>query len=79
MNIKKNIAVSETGFLFNPSNGDTFSLNPSGQEIVSLMKQDYDSDEIMEYFINKYAIDQNTLEKDMYDFMNMLREYKITQ
>ena len=36
--LKKNIAVSESGFVFNPTSGDSFSLNTVGTEILKLMK-----------------------------------------
>ena len=34
MKLKKNIATSESGFVFNPSTGDSFSLNTIGAEIL---------------------------------------------
>ena len=37
MKIKKNIALSDTGFVFNPGNGDSFSVNPIGLEILKIL------------------------------------------
>ena len=34
MRLKKNIAVSDSGFVFNPTTGDSYSLNPVGKEIL---------------------------------------------
>lgn len=79
MIIKKNIAVSDSGFIFNPSTGDSFSVNPIGQEIFTLIKDGKNDDEIVAHFMENYAIDQETLEKDLYDFKNMLNEYRLTQ
>jgi len=39
MKVHPNIAVSESGYLFNPSNGDSFSLNPTATDIILLLKQ----------------------------------------
>ena len=36
MNIRKDIAISDTGFVFDPVTGESFSLNPIGVEILSL-------------------------------------------
>ena len=47
MRIKKNIAVSESGFLFNPSTGDSFSVNPVGQDVIKLMKEDKSDEDII--------------------------------
>ncbi len=79
MMIRKNIAVSDTGFLFNPSTGDSFSVNPVGQEIFGLLKEGKGDREIVAYIIDNYAVDKDTAEKDLYDFKNMLSNFKLTQ
>lgn len=79
MMIKKNIAISDTGFLFNPSTGDSFSVNPVGQEIFRLIKKGKNDNEIISFFLTNYAVDKETIEKDLYDFKNMLNEYRLTQ
>ena len=38
MEIKKNIAISETGFVFDPSTGDSFTLNAVGLEIIGFLR-----------------------------------------
>ena len=38
MKLKRNIAVSESGFLFDPTSGESYSLNEQGLEILNLMK-----------------------------------------
>ena len=37
MKLKKNIAVSETGFLFDPNTGESYNLNNTGQLIIKLL------------------------------------------
>lgn len=73
MNINKNIAISDSGFLFNPSTGDSFSANPIGKEIIILIKEDKKFDEIVQHIGSKYAVDQDTLEKDLADFLYILK------
>ncbi len=77
MRIKKNIAVSDTGFLFNPSTGDSYSVNPIGMDIVQLMKLNKENDEIKKAIMNDYFCDDATFEKDFYDFTMVLRNYKL--
>ena len=38
MKIHSNLAVSDSGFIFNPSNGDSFSTNTVGAELIRLLK-----------------------------------------
>ena len=40
MKMRKNIAVSDSGFIFNPGTGDSFSTNPIGMEIISMIKEE---------------------------------------
>jgi len=37
MRIRKNIAISDTGFIFNPTTGDSYSINQVGQEIGRIL------------------------------------------
>ncbi|PHS65829.1 MAG: HPr-rel-A system PqqD family protein [Flavobacterium sp.] len=79
MNIKKNIAISDSGFLFNPSSGDSYSLNPVGQEILKLLKDDKSDEEVVAYILKNYMTDKDAVEKDLYDFKNMLENFKLTE
>lgn len=79
MKINKNIAVSDSGFLFNPSTGDSYSVNPVGLEMLRLLKEDKKDSLIVDYIQNNYLIARDTIEKDLYDFKNMLESYKLIQ
>jgi len=79
MIIKKNIAISDSGFLFNPSSGDSYSLNPVGQEILKLLKDGKEDEEIIDYILKNYMTDKDAVEKDLYDFKNVLENYKLTK
>ncbi|MCC6370369.1 MAG: PqqD family protein [Bacteroidia bacterium] len=77
MKLKKNIALSDTGFVFDPSNGNSFSTNPIGLEIIQLLKQNKTQSEIETKILSTYEVDKNTFEKDYYDFVNMLGKLKL--
>lgn len=79
MKIKKNIALSDSGFLFNPASGDSYSVNPIGQDIIQLIQDEKQDDEIVTFITKEYMIDASTVEKDLYDFKRMLTSYKITE
>ena len=78
MEIKKNIALSDTGFVFDPTTGNSFSTNPIGLEIIQYMRQGLSDGKIQELILNRYEVDKNTVEKDMEDFMTMLSKLKLT-
>lgn len=77
ISLKKNIAISESGFVFNPTTGDSFSLNSVGTDILKLMKDGRDEKEIKTTVRTWYDVDEETFEKDYYDFLKMLGQYKL--
>jgi len=77
MNINKNIAISDSGFIFNPSSGDSFSTNQVGLEIIRLLKEGKKKEDIISDVVKKYATDESTLEKDLGDFFLMLSSYQL--
>jgi hypothetical protein len=79
MRFKKNIATSDTGFIFNPGSGDSFSSNSIGSEILSFFKEDKSQKEITELICAKYDVEKNQLEKDLDDFFSQLRDHNLLE
>ena len=77
MKLKKSIALSDSGFLFNSLTGDSFSLNNTAIEIIKLLNQGRTDEEIIDHFTENYSVDKNTMEKDLYDYKRMLTNYKL--
>ena len=74
MRLKKNVASSESGFIFNPGSGDSFSANPIAAEILLQLKDGNAVADIKKNILAKYNVDANVLEKDWDDFNAQLRE-----
>ncbi|BBD44832.1 MAG TPA: HPr-rel-A system PqqD family protein [Porphyromonadaceae bacterium] len=79
MDIRKNIAVSENGFIFNPLTGDSFSVNQTGVFILRKMKEGDSNEDIMKALQEEYELDTYTAEKDLYDFLSLLKSYQLTE
>ncbi len=79
MKIKKNIAISDSGFIFNPSTGESFTVNPIGVEIITLLKEEKDKDTIKKQIIEKYQTEETVFEKDFYDFVGMLTHFHLAE
>ena len=79
MNIKKNIALSDSGFVFDPSSGDSFSANPIGLEIIKLLKDGNSKEEIKQHILDTYMTDEVTFEKDYYDFVSTLVKLSVAE
>ncbi|OQA00459.1 MAG: Coenzyme PQQ synthesis protein D (PqqD) [Bacteroidetes bacterium ADurb.Bin408] len=73
MKISKNVSISENGFIFNPTTGESFTVNPIGVEIINFLKENKTEADIKKQLLDKYNTDSATIEKDYYDFMHMLK------
>ena len=79
MKIRKNIAISETGFIFNPSSGESFSVNYIGADIITQLKDGKTYEEIRTSVLEKYETDEDTFEKDYYDYITLLKGYGLIE
>jgi hypothetical protein len=77
MKLKKNIATSEAGLIFNPGTGDSFSVNTIGNEILSMLKDNKSMPEIIDYVSSRYDAEPKQIEKDMDDFVSQLTDYNL--
>jgi hypothetical protein len=75
MKIKSNLAVSDTGFIFNPSNGDSFSTNAVGAAIFRLLKEGKSFESIKKELLESYEVDPVVFEKDFHDFVAQLQDH----
>jgi hypothetical protein len=79
MKIKNNIAFSESGFIFNPNSGESFTLNPSGQELFGMICDGRSEEEIREHFLDHFEVEETIFEKDYEDFLHLLHTHQMLE
>ncbi|MDD3787206.1 MAG: PqqD family protein [Petrimonas sp.] len=79
MNIRKNIAISENGFIFNPLTGDSFSVNQTGVFVLQQLKNGESNETVLKALQDEYELDAHTAEKDLNDFLDMLKSYQLSE
>lgn len=79
MKIKNNIAVSDNGFVFNPGSGESFTVNPVGLVMLNMLRKGLSQSEIVATIIEEYNIDASSVERDLNDFKEMMRQYRLMQ
>ncbi len=79
LKIRKNIAISDSGFVFDPLSGESFSLNPIGMEILHLVKNGQSFEYVSKHILNKYEVDAETFERYFYDFISTLKLFNLTE
>lgn len=79
MKIKKSIAISENGFVFNPEIGTSFTTNSLGVAVLKQLKNKTTKEEIRASILKSYEVDSVTCEKDLDDFLRMLDQYNLIE
>ncbi len=79
MKLKRNIAVSESGFVFDPTAGESYSLNEQGIEIINMLRQNKTTEEIASYMTENYEVEAGDFEKYYFDFTGMLKQFKLIE
>lgn len=68
----KELAISETGLIFDPATGTIYTSNPVGLLILEALKEGKEAIEISSMIAGRYAVDQQTAERDLYEFLSQL-------
>ncbi len=70
----KDLAISESGFLFDPYSGATFTLNHTGKFILQLLMEGEKTEDIESILKKKFEVKDEDLRSDIYEFINLLKE-----
>lgn len=63
MKIKKSIAVSKSGFIFNHSTGDSYTVNQIAAEILKLLKESNSLEKVKEEILKNYDVNEHETAK----------------
>ena len=69
----KDLAVSETGFVFDPYSGATFSLNASALCLLRGLKEGLDREELLARLEELFDVTDADLSRDIEEFLELLR------
>jgi hypothetical protein len=71
----KDIAISETGFVFDPFSGGTFTLNATGQSVIKGLRNGLSREQLVEHLQGEFSGASNRVAQDLDDFLRALREF----
>ena len=67
------LALSDSGFVFDPVTGNSFSVNGSGLAILRRLQQGTDLTRIVASLCEEFEVDALAAERDVIEFANLLR------
>ena len=69
------LAISESGFVFDPASGHNFTVNETGLSILRQLQKSIELEPLLERLANEYDVPTRELERDVQEFASMLRDY----
>ncbi len=60
----KNLAIAESGYIFDPTSGHSYTANETAVFIMNELKDGKSSEEVREELVRVYDVDKNTAESD---------------
>ena len=70
----KDLAISESGFVFDPFTGVTFNTNATGRLILEGLKEGLDREGMVERIREGFEVEDEDIGRDMDEFVFLLRE-----
>lgn len=70
----KRLAISESGFIFDPASGDSFTANASALAIIRLAQTESDPQKIAEKLSAEFDVSVSQAEREVLEFASVLRQ-----
>jgi len=69
------LAISESGFVFDPVSGHNFTVNETGLSILRRLQKDTELTPLLESLSEEYEVTPREMERDVLEFAGVLRDY----
>jgi PqqD family protein of HPr-rel-A system len=74
----KDLAISDSGFVFDPFSGGTFTLNETGRAVLQALSDGLTESEVVERLRSSFEGVTPKVEEDLRDFLRTMAEYGLS-
>ncbi|MDP2751735.1 MAG: PqqD family protein [Rhodocyclaceae bacterium] len=71
----RRLALSESGFVFDPVSGNSFTVNETGLTLLRLLQRETDLPALITALTEDYDIAPDKVDRDLIEFSSSLRQY----
>ena len=75
--VPQNVDISDSGFLFQPATGESYTLNEIGKLIFKMLQSNSSGEQIIEKVCEEYDAEAKSVERDLEDFITQLKHYSL--
>jgi hypothetical protein len=72
--IIRRLAVNDTGFVFDPNTGISFSVNETGRALLDWLRDGRPLPDMITQAVSAYQVEPREAERDILEFMDALRQ-----
>jgi PqqD family protein of HPr-rel-A system len=77
--IKSGLRISDQGVVFDPSTGESYTLNPTGLAILKLLEEGADNNKIFNEISQVYQITRAEFDRYFIDFLSVLKSIQLLE
>ncbi len=66
------LAVNDEGFVFDPTTGESFTVNATGLFLIRALKAGHDTTELLDQVQQQFEVSPGSAERDVTDFVSQL-------
>lgn len=74
LTVTPDLAISETGFLFLSSTGETFTVNELGKRILKSFLEGMSQEAIVQAIVEEFDVEAADAQRDFQDFVGLLKQ-----
>jgi hypothetical protein len=79
LRIKDSLRANDQGTLFDPENGDSYTLNPTGLLILRKLQSGITTDHLFAEVSKEYEITQDDFNRMLLDFGSLLKSFQLLE
>ena len=73
----RSLALNEDGFAFDPTTGESFTMNPTGLVVLEGLREGLAPDEVASRLVERFQAQPEEAARDVTDFMDHLRTFRL--
>jgi len=77
MDTLNNLAISPTGFVFDPTTGATYSVNATGRAVLEGIRDGLGLEALVAQLSERFAVGEADLRRDVLEYARVLREQQL--